>query len=342
MLSSQEDADRFLISISEYQEVNGKDEQGNTPLLLAAALNLPDVIINGLESYDINTQNNEGKTALHFAAENNNFELLKFFISKGADLEAVDNNGWTILHSAAAGVIDVGNDWDVIKLLLSYNLDIEHKNKDNKMVIDFFKDYSASHAEKYNELLTHSQLLKAIKNADIQKLKESHKLDYHDKYGDSLLHHAVRAKNLDVIKFLVKEKGINVNVKSKLGDTPLHLAVLKGKIDLVKSLLKMGADTNAESSIAGTPLSLASELGEKEIFKALLSYTTTIHDIKGLFNSAAIGIIDNNQSCWEIIQELLKVDNNDEHYKEARQTLEGEHWLYTLKFDSLINTSTYS
>lgn len=319
------------------------DEDGNTPLLLSVVLNLPKLaikILSKLKLEDINTRNNEKKTALHFAAENNNFELLKFLISKGCDLKAVDKDGWTILHSAAAGVIDEGGNWDVIELLLSYNLDITPKDKDGKTARDFFEEHSTSYVEKYNKLLADFQLLEAIKNGDIQKLEESGTLEYSSKYGDSLLHHAIRAKNLDIVKFLITGKGININIESKHGDTPLHLAVLNGEIGLVKGLLEMGADPNAKSSIIGTPMSLAIELGQKEIFKELISHINTDTDIKQLFNSAARGIIDNNQYCWEIIKDILKDYNDKKFYQDAYEALMAEHWLYSLKFNNLV-TNTF-
>ena len=53
------------------------------------------------EAVDINMSTEEGKTALMFAATLNsiqNLELVKYLISAGADVEAVDRYGETVIH----------------------------------------------------------------------------------------------------------------------------------------------------------------------------------------------------------------------------------------------------
>ena len=50
-----------------------------------------------------------------------------------------------------------------------------------------------------------------------------------DKDHENILHTAVRARNLEVIKYLVDnhKKEINVNVLNKTHQTPLNLAISK-------------------------------------------------------------------------------------------------------------------
>lgn len=51
----------------------------------------------GLNSRDI-----IGQSVLHYATHSKRTEAIEFLLSNGADINAVDKNGWTVLHSAAA------------------------------------------------------------------------------------------------------------------------------------------------------------------------------------------------------------------------------------------------
>eukprot|EP01036_Dinobryon_divergens_P034909 gene34909-45178_t len=51
----------------------------------------------------INLKGPNGQTALHFAALNGRYSNCEILISKGANIHATDNEGWTPLHSAANG-----------------------------------------------------------------------------------------------------------------------------------------------------------------------------------------------------------------------------------------------
>ncbi len=61
----------------------------------------------------VNQKNLGGATALHLACRENNFEIIKILVESGADVNAVDNEGWTPLMRAALA----GNK-DSINLLL--------------------------------------------------------------------------------------------------------------------------------------------------------------------------------------------------------------------------------
>ncbi|KAJ3226423.1 hypothetical protein HK099_004876 [Clydaea vesicula] len=71
------------------------------------------------------------------------------------------------------------------------------------------------------------------------------KLDFIDKSGNSLLHHALNKKR-DKMAISLLEKGHLPNVKNWEGRTPLHIAVIKNAPAVVKSLLQYGALTDIQ------------------------------------------------------------------------------------------------
>ena len=68
--------------------------------------------------YNINTKNNEGKTALHIACENQDVTIVEYLISQGSEVNLKDNEGKTPLHYAS-----IHDEIDIINLLLSRGAD---------------------------------------------------------------------------------------------------------------------------------------------------------------------------------------------------------------------------
>ncbi|KLL05010.1 MAG: ankyrin repeat protein [Mycoplasmataceae bacterium RV_VA103A] len=115
-----------------------------------------------------NAPDGEGNTPLHFAAEGNNLKLLKHLVknkygNQKGDINATNNYGWTILHSAASGIIKEGEDWEIIAWLLQQaDLNIEAKADNGFTISDVFWQKDYSYAKIYEDLV------KKHKNSEIQ------------------------------------------------------------------------------------------------------------------------------------------------------------------------------
>ncbi|HYA86903.1 MAG TPA: ankyrin repeat domain-containing protein [Nitrospirota bacterium] len=107
-------------------DINEKDNEGNTALILAADLNK--IHLAGLllsKGADVNARNQQGSSALIVASAKGHAELVCPLLKKGADKDAADNQGKTALQYAEL------YDWkEIIQLL---NSPCPQQNPDNNI-----------------------------------------------------------------------------------------------------------------------------------------------------------------------------------------------------------------
>jgi ankyrin repeat protein len=80
--------------------VNARDEDGLTPLHLAALCNYLDIVRRLLleAGADVNARDNNGMTPLHSGCLHGDPALLRLLVENGADPDAKDGDGITPLH----------------------------------------------------------------------------------------------------------------------------------------------------------------------------------------------------------------------------------------------------
>lgn len=103
-------------------DLESKDKDGRSALLWASALGkleLARSLLTCRRPADVKATNQRGKTALHLAAENNQFALVKLLLEHGAAPQVGSDGGWTALHNAA----DKGH-LEVASLLMEWNADV--------------------------------------------------------------------------------------------------------------------------------------------------------------------------------------------------------------------------
>ena len=87
---------------------------------------------------------------------------------------------------------------------------------------------------------------------------------------------AAESGDLDEVKRLVIDCGVDPNVRDDDVRTPLHYAAWRGHLDVVKLLLERGADPNAQGVEGETPLDHAMSKGHPDIVKLLLEHMPPI------------------------------------------------------------------
>jgi len=84
---------------------------------------------------DVNYQNKDGRTALHFAAGQDNNALTLILLDHGANVALHDYQGWTPLHAAVDS-----NAFSVVKTLLDNKADLLAENFEGKKSVDYAKN----------------------------------------------------------------------------------------------------------------------------------------------------------------------------------------------------------
>jgi ankyrin repeat protein len=94
-----------------------------------------------------------------------------------------------------------------------------------------------------------------------------------DEQGVSLLDEAIVTGDLELVRYLVDEKGMDVNkTQRKSGFTPLMQAASYGYTDIVRYLLEKGADIDARDSSNLNVIDYTKKLQRKNMQKFLEEY----------------------------------------------------------------------
>ncbi len=240
-----------------------------------------DIIIGKTDKNLIN-ESLDGKTSLIIAVGNSYLETAKKLIENGANVNAVDNEGWSALSYAVNN-----GDIEIAKILLENNAKI---NGELLLAI--------------NSPIEESRI-------DMMKLLIENKADinYTDENGLSPLNIAIENGDIEATKFLITNKA-NLNILTSDGISLIGHAISQNNMDLLQILIENGADINysGEDSQLATPLMTASRLGLDNVVRILLTRNANINavDING--NTALHTAAGNSQ--LSVIKLLLEKNPN--------------------------------
>lgn len=184
-----------------------------------------------------------------WAADTKQTALVVAMLSLGANVNAADGNGRTLLHSAAGS-----ENWRLVRELVARGADCNSLGGKH--------DWTAlMMASAYGETEIVKLLLEHGADAKVRRARGA---------GSAL----IGAGNAEVARLLV-EKGCDVNETNNVGRTPLLAASFPGDRDLVKFLLEKGADPNAKDRDGMTPLMHANK---PEIVRMLLAKGARVNE----------------------------------------------------------------
>jgi len=218
-LSEPEPGARVLQLIQEGADVNAKDREGKTALIIAAEKNLPEVVkLLVAAGADINAKDKQKRTALVVAVEAGNVEVVKLLLAAGADFP----------YEQATDLAKKNGHKDIWKLLIYSDLPplIEREG-----VFDTPEEMKAYLAARANET---------------------------DKLGLTPLLRAINAGDADEVKTLISE-GANVNFVNQFQESTLLVAVKKNQIKIIPLLITAGADVNYKDAFGRSILQIAQQ-----------------------------------------------------------------------------------
>lgn len=214
-------------------------------------------------------------TVLDFIVSHEDLAILKYLVEKeGKDIvNKVDRYGETVLHTAISC-----NRREIIEYLLENGANINKMREEKKLS-------ALCNAARYCDISMVKSLLEQSSPETVENIDE-----IRDCWEKTMLHHAAKGDNIEVVKYLVEEKRANVNavdrnrmsvlhdsVKSmkvmrylieerradintinKDGMSILHNAVANGSMEAIRYLIEeKKIDVNVRSKRRSTPLHLA-------------------------------------------------------------------------------------
>ena len=272
------DVARLLLEHGAGADVNTRDDEGSTPLYLAAENGRLQVVRMLLEhGANVGAEDNQGKTPLHGAAKAGRVEVVRMLLEHGANVGAEDNQGKTPLHGA------VKDGWvEVVRMLLEHGANVGAEDNQGKTplhgaaedgmveVVRMLLEHGANVGAEDNQDKT--PLHGAVKDGWVEVvrmlLEHGANIGAEDNQGKTPLHGAAENWTVQVVRVLL-EHGANVGVEDSQGRTPLHGAAEHGRVEAVRMLLEHGANVGAEDNQGKTPFQIASANGMVEIMKLL-------------------------------------------------------------------------
>ncbi len=207
-----------------------------------------------------------GLNALHIAARHQNDKAAELLLHAGSRINEKDQEGKTALHYAAAGSPAL------VKLFLESGANDTIADNANKKAIQYANTETKKIFQEVNRFkkdihqAVENNEIQKIKHLLQQDFNPNTK----DSLGRTPLHHAIDKKNLDAVNLLLKQQKINPNAQDNVGRTPLHYAIHLKWPKGVTALVQRKANINAQDNVRQTPLHYAARNKDKPAIVYLL------------------------------------------------------------------------
>lgn len=153
-----------------------------------------------------------------------------------------------------------------------------------------------------------------------------------DRNQDTLLHHAAKANQPEVLHYLI-EKEVDLDAVNRHGDTALHVAAREGHTEAVDVLVRAGAGTSVANTSKDTVVHVAGRERTGRALKTLLTYPIDL-GARGYRNRSllhAIAEVDNIEGC-KVLHEAM-FDSTEHPGKRCSGTGEDKHLCHCHKDD---------
>ena len=255
------------------EDIHGNDFFMRTIKDNATALSL--FIVSDLADKIMPTKlNTEKESAIHIAAKQNQFDLVKVLLSH-PKIEIDQPNGQkeNTLHIAVSN-----NHLPIAQLLIENKINLNAKNGQDKTAIDIaYQQYNEKDFVVLKTLIKagaqiNDLLLKSIQNQQaalvnylLTEAAQQINPNVSDTEEKSALISAIEKNQIDTIKLLLSHPKINVSQTDQYGNTALHYAAVQGNKETIKLLMEQHASIKDKNKAKKTPVQLARENKHPEL-----------------------------------------------------------------------------
>lgn len=235
---------------------NAQDERGKTEFIKAVLngateIHYPEMLAEFSDT-DVNIQDSQGRTALHWACAMELLVMVQLCLSiPECDIGLRDNDGLT--------AFDLAGQENIQTLFYSNMLEIEQTHPEEALLRILSVTSQPARAdmpifpgEALFDPVQHrnQRLVKALINRGVDFTARNER-------GDTALHVAAAQTDTAEITTLLVQAGSDVNALGNGGATPLHCAAQAGLLDTARLLLGYGAEAGMKDKGGQTALQLA-------------------------------------------------------------------------------------
>ncbi|MEW5948828.1 MAG: ankyrin repeat domain-containing protein [Thermodesulfobacteriota bacterium] len=193
---------------------------------------------------------NKGWTPVMLAIEKGHTEMVNFLISRGANIEAQNQEGGTPLIVAS-----YNGHPNIVELLIEKGAQVNTRSIAGQSPLRFAV------------MQNHFEIAKLL-------ISNGSHIDDKDANGWTPLMSAVQNGNKELIDFLL-EKGADIEAENNNGERPLFIAISSRHPDIVDLLLDRGAKVNTKTKESLTPLHMAVLSDQEELAQKLIRLGST-------------------------------------------------------------------
>ena len=253
---------------------------------------LQDLIDRGV---DVEAVGDDGQTVLYQAIRAKDLAGVRLLVGAGANVNGTGPSGETVLRQAIRA-----GDTNIVRLLLDAGADIEGTPPlitdalGNPEMLSLLIEWGAD--LNYRNYAGESVLFEAIRSGNTESvmvlLDSGAVLESQDESVDSLLEVAARSSTPEMARLFITVGG-DVNSADRRGRPMLFTAIESAHPEMVRLFLEAGADPDAMDTLGDTALMAAAEEPNPEAVRRLLEAgtdpnTTTVY--RGNFNNFELTI----------------------------------------------------
>ncbi|XBJ17837.1 hypothetical protein VPH35_009154 [Triticum aestivum] len=266
------------------QNVDILDKDENPPIVFALAAGSPECVRALIRrSANVNSMLREGlgPSLAHICAHHGQPECMQELLMAGADPNAVDGEGESILHIAVAKRY---TECAIVILENGGCSSMSIPNSQNKTPLHLcIETWNASLVKRWVEVASKEQIVEAV---DVPSpvgtalcmaaaLKKEHEKEgqelvrillavgadptaQDDPHCRTALHTAAMINDAELVKIIL-DAGVDVNIRNAQNTTPLHVALNRGANSCVGLLLAAGADCNLQDDDGDNSFHIAAD-----------------------------------------------------------------------------------